>query len=82
MPRQYQDTGEPKEEEKIGTDVFLPSDQTRHEKVYKLGSELKEMSSEKTHIQKDKKGKEFDLGQGFTCQQDFCVCVHIVFESS
>lgn len=40
------------------------------------------MSSEKTHIKKDKKGKEFDLGQGFTYHQDFCVCVHVVFESS
>ena len=40
------------------------------------------MSSEKTHIKKDKKGKEFDLGQGFTYHQDVCVCVHVVFESS
>ena len=43
---------------------------------------LKNMSSEKTHVQKDKKGKEFDLGQGFTYHQDYFVCVQVVFESS
>ena len=40
------------------------------------------MSSEKTHVKKDKKGKEFDLRQGFTYHQDCFVCVQVVFESS